>query len=382
MILSAPFAQARIGESKDDIEKRMNSRSNGAYQYPEEEALREALELPYKSLFVLQPLGSANSFYFKRSDDTPTSNAETFNQRDLDGWEVHYCYFGGNSVLEFYRRHGDPMTIEELEGLMKLMLTDKPAGTHWVKSDYVPFSRRWDVELDENGIPHSVKLGLDGKVVKMNSETPLREILPQRPERLIYLEIPEDVKRDKHFGRSLIGQIWEDEQRATHEAYNKRVENEKKFSASRTERGKTNQSKGSTKSVSEKNSSSRKAVVPFNSNPFGKGFEKDFVTMKDGATTSVSILRFAIEDIYFGENPIQNRTKEISMHTRIPLQPKTFVGYNYELSDGSMRALIYDNAILFMDSSYDERIRDYMETLYEKQSRKRKYKAEQSLSKF
>ena len=233
-VLSAGVLEAKIGESKSDIEKRMNSRSNGAYQYPEEDELREALELPYKSLFVIQPLGSENSFYFKRADTTTTSNAETYNQSDLDGWEVHYCYYNGTSVLEFYRRHGDPMTLEELEGLMKLMLVGKPAGVHWVKSDYVPFSRRWDVELDENGVPHSVKIGLDGKLVKMNADTPLRDILPARPERMVYLKIPQEVKKDKKFGQTLIGRIWEDAQRAANESYNARIESEKKFSASRS----------------------------------------------------------------------------------------------------------------------------------------------------
>jgi len=66
----------------------------------------------------------------------------------------------------------------------------------------------------------------------------------------------------------------------------------------------------------------------------------------------------------------------------IPLQPNTCVGYNYELSDGSVRATVYNNAVLFIDASYDKKMRAYMEKLYDKQSEKRREEALKSIDKF
>ena len=49
-------AQARIGETRNDMQARMMTKSGGAYFYPsKEERFREAMELPYKYAFLLMP---------------------------------------------------------------------------------------------------------------------------------------------------------------------------------------------------------------------------------------------------------------------------------------------------------------------------------------
>ena len=66
----------------------------------------------------------------------------------------------------------------------------------------------------------------------------------------------------------------------------------------------------------------------------------------------------------------------------IPLQADTSVGYNYELSDGSLRALVFNNGILFIDANYDKSLRAYMEKLYDQQEQNRIDSVVESLHKF
>lgn len=377
--------EARVGERRAEIEKRLNSRSNGAYQYTKEDSLREALELPYTQLFYIQPYGTKNSFYFKRPDDELTTKAEVFNQQDLYGWELHIAYLKDFSVMEFYRRHGDPMTFEELEALMALMAEKREA--RWVKTNYIQVYRKWDVKF-ENGEPKSVLLDKDNQPVKLqDGENPtLKDILPRDNQRYIYLKIPEDVMSDSDFDTSLIGLIYQDDTRATNENYNNLVEKNRKLSSARTSVGNASRSRGSVKKVSNvsKNDAiqnSRKTAITFNGRTF-RTFEQSIPEIIDGAPRSISTVRYSIEDIYFGAKAPENRTKEVKIVGRIPLQPDTAVGYNYELSDGSLRALIYNNAVLFIDAKYDKALREYMEKLYDEQTKVREREATKSVSKF
>lgn len=377
--------EAKIGERKAEIEKRLNSRTNGAYQYSDEDSLREALELPYSQLFYIQPFGTDNSFYFKRPDDELTTKAEVFNQQDLYGWELHIAYHRDFSVLEFYQRYGDPMTFEELEALMNLMAKGKEG--RWVKTNYVQVLKKWDVKF-ENGEPKSVLLNQDNKPLKLlDGENPtLKDILPRDNERFVYLEIPKDVISNSKFDKSLLGFIYEDDTRATFENYAKIVEDNKNMSSARTSVGNASKSKGSLKKISnasnnQKIASSRKTVISFNGRTF-RTFEQSIPEIIDGAPRSISTVRYLIEDIYFGKDAPRNRTKEVKIIGKIPLQPDTSVGYNYEFSDGSMRALIYNNAVLFIDTKYDKALREYMEGLYKEQSKVREREAARSLSNF
>lgn len=377
--------EARVGERRSDIEKRLNSRLNGAYQYPKEDTLREALELPYSQLFYIQPFGSANSFYFKRPDDELTTKAEVFNQQDLYGWELHIAYLKDTSVLEFYRRHGDPMTFEELEALMRLMAEKREA--RWVKTNYIQVYRKWDVKF-ENGEPSSVLLNSENKPLKLqDGENPtLKDILPKDNQRYIYLEIPKDVMEDSDFDKSLIGLIFQDDTRAAFENYNELVERNRNLSSARTSVGNASRNRGSVRKVSnvsnkDKIGNSRKTAIAFNGRTY-RTFEQSIPEIIDGAPRSISTVRYTIEDIYFGAKAPENRTREPKIVGSIPLQPDTAVGYNYELSDGSVRALIYNNAVLFIDAKYDKALREYMEKLYEEQSKVREREAAGSVSKF
>ena len=64
-------AFARIGEDKNAIQGRLFTKTGGAYIYPsKEERFREAMELPYKYMFLLMPNDTKQCFFFKRADET------------------------------------------------------------------------------------------------------------------------------------------------------------------------------------------------------------------------------------------------------------------------------------------------------------------------
>ena len=328
-------ASAKIGERKADLEKRLNSRLNGAYKYPEEESLREALELPYNQIFWLQPLGSSNSFYFKRADASLAERSDTLNQTGLFGWELHIAYLKGVSVMEFYKRCGDPMTFQEAKALM-LRMAKTRGDARWKKAEVVPYKPQ-DAEPDP----------AIAEVVAS---------LPRNEERYIALEIPKDVLSQTNFGSTLAGMILEDETRATFEDYSKMLEEAKKYSDTKTASGMANKAKGSTKNISaQEDIVSRKSVVPF------AGVSGGFA---------------------LGGVPPKNRSRNILPFGRIPVQADTAVGYSYELSDGSVRALVYNSGILFIDAQYDRLLRETMERLYREQTEKRENAVDASLDKF
>lgn len=333
--VSGPEASAKIGERKIDIEKRMNSRANGAYQYPDEEALREALELPYSQIFWIQPLGSSNSFYFKRPSSELSTRADALNQREIYGWEVHVAYLKDISVMEFYKRCGDPMTMEEAKGLMVRMAKTRENAS-WKKAEFKAFKP--EEKADDPAL---------GDVLKF---------LPRNEERYIALEIPKEVSDQSNFDSSLAAMILQDEMRATFENYSKILEEAKKYSDTKTASGGASKAKGSTKNISAmEDVISRKSVIPFS-----------------GVSSGFSL----------GGVPPKNRTRSVRAFGKIPVQADTAVGYEYELSDGSMRALIYNCGILFIDTRYDKLLRETMEKLYDNQREKRERAVEESLHKF
>ena len=227
-------ASARIDEKRNSMETRLLSKSSGAYAYTsKEDKLREALELPYNKLFYIVPNIVLHNFYFKRADSKLTTHSDTLQQHDLFGWELHTCFDGDTSVLEFYRRHGDDMTPQELEALMEL----QKSQSSWRRSPYVEIDRDIDYLFDKG----EMKLMLrdkDGNLVEADKIETLKEILPINRKRLVYLEIPENVLKSTNFSKTVRSQMLEVEQRSVNEAYRKLVEDKAKYSAAKTSRNK------------------------------------------------------------------------------------------------------------------------------------------------
>lgn len=322
---------ARVGDTQKDIQARLTARG-GAYKYLREEYLREALELPYSNLFLIQTDDTKNSFFFKRCDSIGSSNLDTLNQGELFGWEVHVAYQNDVSVLESYRRYGDPMTYLEVKGLMDLMVKDKE-GVTWKRANYVEYT---PAEKNQKDVEYAM-------------------LFQKNKDRFVYLTAPSTVGKSSNYFSSIPFYIWEDERKATLENYNRILEQDRKLAEARTAVGNASKAKGSTKNFAESD-------VVFN--------RKTVIRFGSGNMSS------------FGEALPNKRTKDVWLGLRIPNQADTFIGYNFETSDGSLRALINNNMIVFVDASYDKSLRENLEKLYEKQEARRQRDAENSLSNF
>lgn len=373
----SPLAHSRIGEAKNAIESRLNSKVNGAYQYSAiEDKMREVMELPYKKMFVIFPSDVQTSFYFKRAEATQSVNADTIQQHDLFGWELNLITQDNKSVLEFYRRHGDPMTVEELKGLMNSIASMRD-GAYWKKNEYVPVSQQWEIGVKNGKIVQMLR-DKDGKLTPAGELKDLDEILPMSNTRFIYIDVPPAVQSLVNYNQSIPFKYMEQEQRAAYEKYRNYVEKQSAYSAAKTA---TPSKRNSAKKGDQKITVKR--VNPADAYTF-RGIESTFCdiesSLKDG--NKLSIIKYSLPDVLFGGKPIAKIEKEVRLTENIPQQPDTAFGYDYELSDGSVRAKLFRNAVLFFDAGFDRQMRNYMESLYKEQQAEREKEAKASLNLF
>ncbi len=373
----SPLAHSRIGEAKNAIESRLNSKVNGAYQYSAiEDKMREVMEMPYKKMFVIFPSDVQTSFYFKRAEATQSVNADTIQQHDLFGWELNLITQDNKSVLEFYRRHGDPMTVEELKGLMNSIASMRD-GAYWKKNEYVPVSQQWEIGVKNGKIVQMLR-DKDGKLTPAGELKDLDEILPMSNTRFIYIDVPPAVQSLVNYNQSIPFKYMEQEQRAAYEKYRNYVEKQSAYSAAKTAApSKRNSAKKGDQKITVKR------VNPADAYTF-RGIESTFCdiesSLKDG--NKLSIIKYSLPDVLFGGKPIAKIEKEVRLTENIPQQPDTAFGYDYELSDGSVRAKLFRNAVLFFDAGFDRQMRNYMESLYKEQQAEREKEAKASLNLF
>lgn len=373
----SPLAHSRIGEAKNAIESRLNSKVNGAYQYSAiEDKMREVMELPYKKMFVIFPSDVQTSFYFKRAEATQSVNADTIQQHDLFGWELNLITQDNKSVLEFYRRHGDPMTVEELKGLMNSIASMRD-GAYWKKNEYVPVSQQWEIGVKNGKIVQMLR-DKDGELTPAGELKDLDEILPMSNTRFIYIDVPPAVQSLVNYNQSIPFKYMEQEQRAAYEKYRNYVEKQSAYSAAKTAApSKRNSAKKGDQKITVKR------VNPADAYTF-RGIESTFCdiesSLKDG--NKLSIIKYSLPDVLFGGKPIAKIEKEVRLTENIPQQPDTAFGYDYELSDGSVRAKLFRNAVLFFDAGFDRQMRNYMESLYKEQQAEREKEAKTSLNLF
>ncbi len=361
--LIANYSFARVGELRQDIEERLHSKLGGAYQYvSKEDRIREAMELPYKNLIMIMPRNIWHSFYYKRPDSTTSSNSDTVQQYDIYGWEVHYIYRDDKSVWEFYRRQGDPMTMEELVELMTLMANSRNAK--WVETSDVNVVNSWKYNYKDSALQRVKKL--DGKISERDA---LMEMLPHLDNRFIYVEIPEEVRLANNYGQTITNYLEEDAQRIAYDEYRKYIANQSATSAAKTARSNAKNAKQAPKRVNPFDGSTTRQMESLIFAPQEKDAQVNFV-------------RYQMPNVFFGGVVPKNRTKDVVLTMPIPIQKETCIGFDYELSDGSMRAKLYKNGVLFCDTQFDKFMRTEMERLYKKQSEKRRRDAADSVSKF
>lgn len=362
-VAALPLLHARIGETKQDIQNRMLTKNGGAYVYQSrEERFRETLELPYKYMFLMMPKGTQNHFFFKRPDSATTTNADVQQQHDLYGWELHICFSGDNSALEFYRRHGDPITVEEVAELFNLQTAAKE-NVKWRKSGFSDILKVWKTSAGKS--PATAP----AEEAKYND---VAEILPQSATRFVYAKVPDDVRESINFAQSIPAQILEYEQRTTYEKYRQYINKQSAISAAKTA---PTASKNKKTKAPVANAGVRK-IYPFDAST------KKYVESE--VFEGGEITRYAqfLTDVFYGGRPETSPTKDVRITVNIPDRPDTAFDFDYETTDGSVRAKIYKNGVLFVDKNFDSNLRKYIEELYREQKQTRAENAKQSTGRF
>lgn len=360
-VAALPLLHARIGETKQDIQSRMLTKNGGAYVYQSrEERLRETLELPYKYMFLMMPKGSQNHFFFKRPDAATTANADAQQQHDLYGWELHICFFGDNSALEFYRRHGDPMTVEEVAELFNLQAAAK-GNAKWRRAEFSDILKTWKTSTAKPTAAAPTEQYGD-----------VSEILPKSATRFVYAKVPDDVRESINFAQSIPAQILEYEQRITYEKYRQYVNKQSAISASKTA---PTAAKNKKTKAPVANAGVRK-VYPFDASA------KKYVESEIFSGGEITRYAQLLPDVFYGGKPETSPTKDVRIAVNIPDRPDTAFDYDYETEDGSIRAKIYKSGVLFVDKTFDSNLRKYLEELYREQKQTRTENAKQSTGKF
>ena len=355
-IVFGPLSHARIGETKADMGERMFTITQRAYVYnSKEDRLREALELPYKNIIPMFPAGVEHIFMFKNAAEGTSSQGDTIQQHDLYGWELHVVFYKGKSVLEFYRRHGDPMTVEEAEALMFAVRKAK-TNSPWEQVDDAVLRRSWNYTFKDG------KLSLKTK----NDAKTLRQMLPESSSRYIFVEIPEDVKNDGKYKLSLVSDMMVIEQRKANDKYRNYI----------SKKAQEKSAKSSKNRNMRKNAPPK--ITPFN----GKSHKYVSQTFYDEKTNSLDTIEYYAQDVMLGNRAPVDYDKSIDIVTYLPPQDETAFGYTFQTQDKSIRAKLFDKGILFIDAEFDKEMRAYMDKLYLKQSNQRKDDAQRSTSSF
>ena len=250
-------------------------------------------------------------------------------------------------------------------------------GAYWKKNEYVPVSQQWEIGVKNGKIVQMLR-DKDGKLTPAGELKDLDEILPMSNTRFIYIDVPPAIQSLVNYNQSIPFKYMEQEQRAAYEKYRNYVEKQSAYSAAKTAApSKRNSAKKGDQKITVKR------VNPADAYTF-RGIESTFCdiesSLKDG--NKLSIIKYSLPDVLFGGKPIAKIEKEVRLTENIPQQPDTAFGYDYELSDGSVRAKLFRNAVLFFDAGFDRQMRNYMESLYKEQQAEREKEAKTSLNLF
>lgn len=131
MNLSLPTqVDARIGESKPELEARLFARGGVAYR---DEAIIEARRqgMAYEEFLPYLHSNVDIQIYHKPADEDTKALRSKFNAKRMSaGWDLHVIYVNGTSALEIYQRSGK-MTDQELN----LLLSLQGEGKKWSRRE-------------------------------------------------------------------------------------------------------------------------------------------------------------------------------------------------------------------------------------------------------
>ena len=186
--LLAPRAEARIGESKATIERRLLRTGGVVYRDDAIEAKRRK-GMPYREFLPLIP--HENVFvklYFKTAEEREPSSSELSAKGMPDGWDLHVVFVGGKSAVEVYHR-SQPMSEYEANEL----LARQSGDSFWKRvkgSEKKPSAFGYEMVRDDGAL-RARRLGGD-KLLIVSAE--LDKQLAQNREQSLIEEAPVSVR--------------------------------------------------------------------------------------------------------------------------------------------------------------------------------------------
>ncbi|MGJ8652389.1 MAG: hypothetical protein ACSHX8_03865 [Opitutaceae bacterium] len=133
MIINLSFTShvdARIGESKPQLEARLLARGGVAYR---DDAIIEARRegMVYEEFLPYLHSNVDIQIYHKPADSGTKAKRSEFSAKRMSaGWDLHVIYINGTSALELYQRSGK-ITDQELN----LLLSLQGDGKNWSKRE-------------------------------------------------------------------------------------------------------------------------------------------------------------------------------------------------------------------------------------------------------
>jgi len=120
-------ADARIGESRSEIERRLSGAGGIVYR---DDAIRQSRMrgMPYTGYLGFFESSADVRVYYKTADGRNPKQSELEERRMLPGWDFHVVYVGGESKIEVYHRSSG---ITEFE--MNVLLSRHAEGSYWKK---------------------------------------------------------------------------------------------------------------------------------------------------------------------------------------------------------------------------------------------------------
>mgnify|MGYP000211951170 FL=1 len=111
-------ADARVGESMTDIERRLTGAGGIVYRDQDMIQVRQR-GMPYLRILEYLPSRPQVRVYFKTDDGRRPMASELDGRNMPRGWDFHVVYLNGVSVLEVYRR-SQALTEQEINQLLAL----------------------------------------------------------------------------------------------------------------------------------------------------------------------------------------------------------------------------------------------------------------------
>ncbi|MGJ8650391.1 MAG: hypothetical protein ACSHX4_08530 [Opitutaceae bacterium] len=128
VIIMSPYtADARVGESKEAIERRLFGSGGIIYRDATVESSRRK-GMPYNKYLDFMTSSTDVRIYYKTADGRRPMASELEDKRVQPGWDVHVLYVGGKSVLEVYKRS---QSMSEYE--MNYLIALQGGGSGWKK---------------------------------------------------------------------------------------------------------------------------------------------------------------------------------------------------------------------------------------------------------